>query len=358
MSSSISSSERGGQDLARSGVAGWSGPWRRFAMTFMVTSLGGLVAIVVLMFLIDPFDTGRSPVSRSPGVPAPDVDNAATSRLENASRGRDPAFEAAIIGNSRIQALEPETLSQATGIPFVSLVIQASRSREQLAVLDWFMRNRETAPKAIIIGLDMPWCDDRVSMSPTDPFPFWLYDRSRVAYLEGLLRYSVLAEYVPRYLSYLFGLRDRARPDGYWDYEPVYRKLGYDSPERRQKLQGPDAEVEINLTGRFGAAEALAERLANLPPETAVFLVRPPVYVTGLGAPGSDQAKTDAACRAIHAALAAGRANTHLIDWRVDRPETRNPDGFIDHTHYRKTVANLIAAEVAAILNKARVPGT
>ncbi|MBX3536094.1 MAG: hypothetical protein KF735_00535 [Chelatococcus sp.] len=344
--------------MAPSGVAGWSGPWRRFAVTFMATSVAGLVGVAALLFLIDPFDSGRSPVARPPGVPAPDVETSATSRLENASRGRDHAFQAAIIGNSRIQALEPENLSDATGIPFVSLVIQASRSREQLAVLDWFIRHREAPPKAIIIGLDMPWCDDRVSMSPTDPFPFWLYDRSRVAYLEGLLRYSVLAEYVPRYLGYLFGLRDRARPDGYWDYEPVYKKLGYDSPERRQKLQGPDAEVEVNLTGRFGAAEALAERLANLPPETTVFLVRPPVYVTGLGAAGSDQAKTDAACRAVHAALAAGRANTYLIDWRVDRPETRSPDGFIDHTHYRKSVARMIEAEIAAILKKVQAPGS
>ncbi|MBS7704187.1 hypothetical protein [Chelatococcus asaccharovorans] len=353
MNSSTSSSERG---PSQAGATGWSGPWRRFAVIFMVSATGGLVGVLALLFLIDPFDSGRSPISRAPGIAAPDAENATTSRLENASRGRDPAFQAAIIGNSRIQALEPARLRQATGIPFVSLVVQASRSREQLAVLDWFMQSRTTPPRAIIIGLDMPWCDARVSASPTDPFPFWLYDRSPVAYIDGLFRYSVLADYLPRYLGYLMGLRDRARADGYWDYEPVYAALGYDTPERRQALLGPDTEIEINLTGRFGAAEALAERLAYVPPETTVILVRPPVYVTGLGAPGSDMARTDAACRAAHEAVAAGRPNTYLIDWRVDRPETRNRDAFIDHSHYRKGLARLMEADIAAILNKTRPP--
>ena len=121
-------------------------------------------------------------------------------------------------------------------------------------------------------------------------------------------------------------------------------------------MLGPDTDGEINLTGRFGAAQALADQLASVPPETTVILVRPPVYVTGLGAPGSDTAKTDAACRAAQKAVAAGRPNTYLIDWRVDRPETRDLDAFIDHSHYRKGLARLIEADIAAILNKTRPP--
>lgn len=324
----------------------------------MVATTVALVGSMGLVFLVDPFDTGRSPISRSPGVAAPATATAATSRLENASRGRDPAFDAAIIGNSRIQALEPESLTQATGIPFVALVVQASRSKELFAIWDWFVGHRKAPPKAIVLGIDMPWCDAAVTGSYIDPFPFWLYDDSHVGYLNGLMRYTTFAEYLPRYFGYLLGLRSRAHPDGYWDYEPVYTALGYDTPARQLALQKPDTEVETNLTGRFAPAEALARRLANLPPETTVILVRPPVYVTGLGKPGSDEAKTDATCLAAYRAVVAARPNTHLIDWRVDRPEVRDPQAFVDHTHYRKSIAKLIEADIAAILKKTQPSGS
>ncbi len=51
------------------------------------------------------------------------------------------------------------------------------------------------------------------------PFPYWLLSRSRLDYLAGLMRYD-LTEEILRHLIYASSPQaERARPDGYWDYD-------------------------------------------------------------------------------------------------------------------------------------------
>ncbi|MFC7396636.1 hypothetical protein ACFQU1_05450 [Chelatococcus sp. GCM10030263] len=312
-------------------------------------------ALGAVLYLVDPFDTGRSPLPLKKGYPAPDFQSPMTSRLGNASRGRDQAFDAAIIGNSHVQAIEPERLTAATGISFVALVVQASGPRELLALWDWFVAHRASPAKVIVLGIDGPWCTAG-PLTTSEPFPFWLYDPSRLAYLRGLLRYSVVVHALPERIAYLLGLRERARPDGYWDYEPRFAELGFDSEEKRRALERPKLTMDINLTGRFAAVDALRLRLARLPAETTVVLLRPPVFVTGLPAPGSDSAAADLACLAAFQAVAAARPNTVVLDWRADRPELRDAAAFIDHTHYRTELARLVEADIAREIANDRGP--
>jgi hypothetical protein len=302
-------------------------------------------ALLALAFLVDPYDSGRSPLKLKTGVSPQGPRTAA------ASRGRDPAFAGAVFGNSHIQLVSPEQLTQQAGIPFVSLIAPATGPRETLVLLDWFLRQRKEAAKALVIGIDVRWCTPDPTLAIEKPFPFWLFENSTARYLVGLLRFDVIEETLRR-LRYLTAKApERARPDGYWDYEAGYEVQGFHiDPVRRAKLLEPLDMSGGNISGPFPAATALRELLDRAAPDVPVVLVRPPNFVSALPAPGSPSARADAACRDAYARLASERPRTALVDWRVDRPENREPDNYFDHTHYRRTIAVPLAADVAAAI--------
>ncbi len=341
MSSSTSSSEPGKPAPA----ARWGG----FVRAFAVTAAAALIGTLTLAVLLDPYDTGRTPLSFSEGVRPQGPRTAA------ASRGRDPAFRAAIFGNSHIQLISPERLTQATGVPFVSLIAPGSRPREAMVLIDWFLRHHPATAEALVIGVDDYWCTGDPALPAALPFPYWLYAASLRDYLVGLMRFDVIEEFQRRLAFILARAPERARPDGYWDYEPNYASQGYDAdPAIRAKLDGSGEALTRNLTGRHPAAEKLKAQLAAAPAGLPVILVRPPVYRTALPAPGTPDAASEAACRDAFAALAAGRPRTALVDWRRDRPELRDPNQFFDHSHYRQPIARLVEADIAAALRTLR----
>lgn len=301
-----------------------------------------LVAFVAVTVLLDPYDTGRSPLHLKDGVRPQGPRTAA------ASRGRDPAFNAAIFGNSHVQLLSPERLNAPTGLAFVSLIAPATRPKEVLTLMDWFLRHHDQPPKVMLVGIDSFWCTADPALPNDKPFPFWLYSRSFREYLGGLMRYDLLEE-IPRRIGYALSKEPvRARPDGYWDYEAGYRDQGYETnPVLRAKLDVPTETGGDNVEGPFPAAEALERLMAAAPAETALILLRPPAYVTALPKPGTRDAAADAACRSAFAELAARRPRTTLIDWRLDRPELSDSALFFDHTHYRQPIARLVEADVA-----------
>ncbi|HEY5797717.1 MAG TPA: hypothetical protein VIU82_22155 [Bosea sp. (in: a-proteobacteria)] len=340
MSSSTSSSERSEAQATQAQTAHWD----RFVRTFAITAASLLIGTLALAFLIDPYDTGYTPLTLPEGVRPQGPRTAA------ASRGRDPAFSAAIFGNSHVQLLSPEELRTRTGIPFVSLIAPASGPKEGLALIDWFLRHRREPARAVVVGIDSLWCTSNPALPNDKPFPFWLYSRDRAEYFVGLLRFDVLEEFQRRIVYLLTGKGAQARRDGYWDYEPNYLALGYDrDPTKRAELERPNPNSGGNATGPFPAAGAL-EALLNTAPGTPLILLRPPVYHTELPVPGSADAAADKACRDAFAALAERRPRTALVDWRRDRPELHDPNQFFDHSHYRQPIARLVEADIAAAL--------
>lgn len=317
--------------------------WLRFARLMTVTGLVLFAALVGAIAALDPYDTGRFALVTKPGVPPQGP------RTAHASRARDPGFDAAIIGNSHVQLLSPERLHAATGIDFVSLTVPATGPKEQFAILDYWLANRPRPPRVIVIGVDPYWCRDDPAMANWMPFPFWLYAPDRWTYLAGLARLDVLEE-TGRRLRYLAGRIARARPDGYWDYEPDYAAQVAAGGALLAKLAEPRATIAANASGRFPPVEALRERLARLPQSVKVVLVRPPVYRTGLPKPGTPEEATDAACAGAYAALAASDQRVRLIDWRNDRAENRIADLWFDHTHYRAGVAIALERAIAGHL--------
>jgi hypothetical protein len=348
MNSSISSSEP--QAIPASASA-----WRGFSLAFLVAGLFAMMLALGAAFVVDPYDTGRPGLFKKTGVRPQGPRTAA------ASRGRDPAFDSAIFGNSHVQLLSPErigsqvqTLAQEKS-RFVSLIAPATHPREQLALLDWFNRHHKDSIKAIVIGIDGNWCTGDPALPNEKPFPFWLYERSTASYLRGLMRYETLEE-TPRRISFLMGKSpERARADGYWDYEPNYIGLGYDvRADRRTILEKPQPTVPVNATGRFPAAERLALALRDLPDGAGVILLHPPVYQSGLPKAGSPEAATDMACKAAFAAVAAGRPQTYVLDWRGARAESLEPGLWFDHTHYRRPIAEAIETDIARMLGGIR----
>lgn len=338
MSSSTSSSEQAAR------AAKWTG----FTGAFLGAAVLIAAAFLTAAFLIDPYDSGRSPLKLKDGV------RPQGPRTALASRGRDQDFTGAIFGNSHIQLISPEELRAKTGIPFVSLIAPATRPKETFATIDWFLRHhRGTQPKAIVIGIDEYWCTANPALPNEKPFPFWLLSSSLPDYVGGLMRFDVLEE-LPRRVSYLTSRKaERARPDGYWDYESGYAVQGYGAnPDVTARLRKPLETGGGNVDGPFPAATALEALMKTAPAETALILVRPPVYVTALPKPGTRDAAADAACRKAFADLAARRPRTSLVDWRVDRPELHDPSLFFDHSHYRQPIARRVEADIAEAIRK------
>lgn len=316
---------------------------RRFALAFVVAAAVLFFGLIGAIVALDPYDTGRFALVTKAGVPSQGP------RTAHASRGRDPAYDGAIVGNSHLQLLSPERLAAMTGVPFVSLTVPATGPQEQLALLDYWLRHRSRPPRVLVIGIDGYWCRAEPDMPVWKPFPFWLYADGARDYLRGMARFQVLEE-VPRRLRYLAGAIPRARPDGYWNYEEDYGALAQANNGLMPALDRPIATIGVNLTGRFPPREALAERLARLPATTRVVLIRPPVHAVGLPAPGSPEARTDADCAAAYATLAASRPGVTLIDGRVDTPTVRNAALWFDPTHYRSPVARELEAAIASAL--------
>ena len=313
--------------------------WRRFVATFLVGGAALLAGLMAGVALLDPYDRGAF------GEPHRGIAEAAP-RVADASRARDPAFDSAVFGNSHIQLVDPAALSRATGLRFVSLTVPGTGPREQLAILDSFRRHHGDGARALVLGLDPTWCTQDPALPMTNPFPFWLYDPSRRAYLGGLLRYAALEQAAKR-VGLMLGLVGPSRRDGYWNYA-ANRTPGFSAPTADPAEPAADL---IDDARRFPALDRLGERLGRLPAGVRVALVRPPVHVSALPPPASNTARAEAACLRAELALAAQYPAATLIDLRRDGSAARDDGRWFDDTHYSEPVAREVEAAIATALS-------
>lgn len=321
--------------------------WRGFAIVFAAAAAGLVAGYLALAVVVDPYDSGRSLLLSAGGVRPQGPRTAA------ASRGRNPSFTGAIIGNSHIQLVEPARLGVLTGIPFVQLSVPATGPGEQLLLLDWYLRHHP-APRALVVAADEYWCTSDPALPNAKPFPFWLFSDSAPAYLRGLMRFSVAQEVVGRIGWLLRARRPLAPADGWWDYEPDYLRQGYADDPRlvADRDRSPPDTPDPGRAGSFPAADRFAALLARVPAATPVLLVFPPLYAPGLPRPGSPRAAAEQACKdAVRRALATHPASA-VLDWRRDRPELHDSAQFFDQTHYRHPLARRLTDEMGADLRR------
>ena len=338
MSSSISSSDRAAEPEAFA--------WGRWLVVFLgALALGGAL-VFALVLIVDPYDSGRVGLLGIEGV------SDESPRTANASRARDPQFDSAVIGNSTGQLLKPSELSRLTGRSFVQLTTPGTGPREQLAILDYFVR-KHAKIGALVIVTDASWCTRDPALPLQHPFPFWLYGESMLEYVGRLFSTRALGHTWRRVLIGL-GLRQRSEPDGFWDYEALGPREF--QPVITPRDDGGPAPAEVS--DEFPGVALLAGALGKLPPDVPVVLVIPPAYYTMIPRPGSARAAEETACQSALKRLVAGRPRNNLIDFRVDNALTRERANFMDYGHYRAKIARLMEQGIADSIrlgNKAKI---
>lgn len=301
---------------------------------------GAFALAVAALLALDPYDTGRHGLFGRVG-PHP-----GGAWRVNASRAADPAFNAAVIGNSRMQMLQPWTLDALTGLRFVNLAVPGSAPEEMRLVALAFLRNHPQTG-ALVMGVDEWWCEPQ--LRSREKFPAWLYSDDPVAYFTGLLRWQSL-EMIPRRLARLLGRSPAARPDGYEDYTVHYARLTGAERAQRRMQDGSGPWDSDNPGARFPAVAVLADILAAAPAGAPVALVWPPTHVSRLPQPGSPAATTAALCRKALAEAAERRGRVVFVDWGGDLPVNRDSRNFHDETHYVRAVAERLSAAVGEAL--------
>jgi len=327
MSSSISSSDV-------------STGWGRSIAACLGTLALGAALIATLVILVDPYDSGR--FGNAFSIVGVSDRNPWTA---NISRARDPQFDSAILGNSTVQLLEPARLDEATGLRFVQLVAPGADPRGDLAILDYFARHHKTI-RALVISVDQPWCSNTVLPPPKDPFPYWLYQGGTLRHLGNLFTWAALDRSFQR-IAIARGARQPVRADGYWNYEELWAP-GAKHPAVAEPAKA--APFTGKITDPFPYAAMLAAAIGKLPRDVSVVLVMPPTFYTIVPVPGSRDAAAHTACKEAYRSIVSGRANSNLIDYRVDNTLTRDPANFTDLIHYRAVIARRIEQGIAASL--------
>ena len=342
MSSSISSSDPppGGTE---------PGDGRRFGAwikTFVATLVGTCALLYLFLVATDPFDTGRFPSFPIAGI------HDRGPRTADASLARDPRFNAAIFGNSTGQLLEPARLSGTTGLSFVQLTVPGTGPREQLALMHWFIRHHPKLGGMVLVA-DTTWCSQDPSLPILYPFPFWLYSNSDAEYLGGLFNIHSI-EHAMRRIE--LGLRwlEPSDPRGFCDCGDDARHWRPRPGSDALGMASAAAATKPDLA--FPGIERLSSLLAEIGSSPPLVVAMPPVFASSIPAAGTPEAMTLASCKARWADLAARRPMTEFVDFRIDGPETRDPDNFKDEIHIRpnlaKTVEDRIAAAMASVLQK------
>jgi hypothetical protein len=323
MSSSTSSSE-----IATEG-------WGRWLGVFVGALALGAAAIFALVLIVDPYDSGRAGLLGIQGV------NDASPRTANASRARDPQFDSAVIGNSTGQLLKPSELSRLTGSRFVQLTVPGTGPREQLAIMEFFLRKHRQAG-ALVIVTDVGWCSRDPALPLQHPFPFWLYGESDLDFLGRLFSSRALSLTWRRVLLGL-GLRPRSAPDGYWNYEE-------NGPQEFQPVIVPRDDggpAPAKVSEDFPGVALLGDAIKRLPADLPVVLLAPPAYYTMIPRPGSLAAAEAQACNTALRRVVAGRPHSNFIDYRVDNALTRERANFMDFGHYRAIIARKMEQGIA-----------
>jgi hypothetical protein len=317
--------------------------WRRCAIAFLAVFLGGLGSLYAFVLVVDPYDTGRFPTPLHSGVFSGRGQFETGQRTGNASRGRDPRFNAAVFGNSRAQLLDPAKLSAATGLSFVQLTTPGSGPKEQMTLMRYFLRHHPGA-EAMVLGIDERWCDHDPSLPVTFPFPFWLY-RGDLEYFTHLLSTRAFTAAQNR-IKLAMGLVPAADPRGYVDYETG--RVWNFHPHATSDVGTAAAAMPANTY--FPALEEFDVLLSELPRQTKFLIMMPPVYHAALPRPGTQAAADLPACKA-ELTRRLGRQGLAFLDYLVDGPISRDPENFMDLVHYRLNVAHLIEARIASALD-------
>lgn len=348
--SSTSSSEPGGAGPGEaSGASRDAARWRRFVRLFAATLAGLCLFVYGFVLIVDPYDTlpfspefEREPISTN-------------ARFSFPALAASPRFDSAIIGTSTSRLLRPQALDALFGARFVNLAMNSATAYEQQQIFELFVRHHPT-PKAVIIGIDIVWCE--VGEDPPRftfrPFPPWLYDGE--PWNDALYLFNRSAvEQAGRQAARAVGLRaPKYGLDGYTNFLPPQSE--YDLDKVRRGLYGgtepkrhepatppPDGYADYRRDLRFPTHAQLAAMLDRLPAQTLKLVYFVPYHHYHQARPGTQSAARWAECKQRIGALVDGRQNAHLVDFMIASPLTLEDANYWDALHYGTTTAQRLA---------------
>ena len=319
-------------------------PWRRTALAFLAAFAGAFVLFVLFVIVVDPYDSGRFPSFMPVGTPD---DRAPTI---NISRGRDPRFNAVLLGSSRGVLADPRRLSASTGYRFVEMATLGATVREQLVFLHWFARHRPSV-EAIVIAADQVWCNLDPALPGETDFPSGLYDDSNLVYLKTALSSSTTT-FAKERLLYALGLKPPFDRAGYYDSEaklawPGVVAASPNGPAASAIAAAP-ASTKVDLPA-LARLDASLRELPGLPP---IVLWVPPYYRSELPRPDTSPGQELASCKEALRDWTRRRTRASFLDLATDTPEAADSRNFLDPTHVSNRYMRLIEPQIADALNR------
>lgn len=320
--------------------AGTEAEWQHTAVAYLAAFAGMLALFFVMVVMIDPYDSGRFPTFMPSGSPD---DRAPTM---NIGRGRDPRFNAILLGSSRGVLADPRRISALTGYRFAEMAALGATPREQMIFLHWFARHR---PKidAIVIATDQVWCTLDPALPSMNDFPYGLYADSDLAYLKATLSVPTLT-FAKERLLYALGLMPGVDIEGYYDSEAKLGWPGVETPRMPlRQVSGPDPpKVELPALGLLGSY------LQDLPGRPPILLWMPPYFHDVLPAADTRAGRALAACKAALRDWAQRRGRAGFLDFATDAPENAAPGNFLNPTHVSNRYMRLIEPQLADALDR------
>ena len=331
--------------------------WRVFGLVFAAATAATLVALYGFALALDPYGRHTSPTR--PPTPIMDVNQ----RYMYPQLARSGLYDSAIFGTSTVRLLDPARLGAAFGARFVNLAINAGTPWEQIELARFFLRH-VPAPRVIVMGLDLPWCDPQADSDTNRltarSFPPWLYDDNPLNDLPELLNLRTL-EIASRVVLHALGwMPERIRRDGYEVFTPP--EESYDLARARTHIRAGRLPAPSAAERWSGAAIPrrglpalawLARFVDELPQATRLVILFPPVHVAAQPAPGSRDAARDQACKARIAQIVS-RRHASVIDYRFPSPLTSQDENYWDPMHYRLAIARRLVDEIRAAVETGR----
>jgi len=333
LSSSISGSDAVGSSAAADVLAS-----RQWLRTFLTVAAAGFFGAAAFIVAADPYDTGRLALLRVGGV----VDERPA--FASASRSRDPGFDAAVIGNSHAELLDPERLSNLTGWKFVQLSVSGTSVAEQEATARSFLGHHEGKPVTALFVLDDYWCAPQPPEGAF-PFPFWLYGNVW-SYLANVISVDGFSKAWSR-VELALRLKMPTRRDGYANYELTKQ---WDAAAAALRVAGIPPWESSDIGAALPGIDVLRDLSGLASSGSHFILLWTPVHANALPAPGSPAERRFDECKRGFAALALAHPFMTIIDWRVRGHVASNVQNFWDKTHYRGAVARDLEVAVAGAL--------
>jgi hypothetical protein len=333
----------------------------RFPTIFLVST--ALITCIFFAFILwmDPYGV-RVKAGDSPG-PVMDLNQ----RYMYPRLVRSQVYDSAVFGTSTVRLIDPQQLDHNLKTRFANLAMNAATPWEQMQLAQLFVR-KTPHTKHIFWGIDPTWCaPDATSLEKQRtfrPFPPWLYDDSLWNNVTGQLSFTTL-EVAIRVAGFYLGQRKpRLRDDGFEIFTPPEHT--YDVSRARHHLWGTTStEDEAHIRAlwekpstpypltpqeqqglAFPALDWLRDVLKQLPENTQVTFVFPPVHISAQPRPGGREAALETLCKAHIASFKSVHQNTNVLDWRIGSQITSHDENYWDPLHYRLPIAQQLTQKL------------